>query len=405
MRRRLPLLGLAALACDPQASPPRDVAPCEAPPALAGPPALSGPCVGDVAEPTRLVVTTTDFATGAVGLVDLRTGEVTPDLALASTDAKPYVHGDRVFVLQRYMFDALDILDADDRLALLGQVGLVVDDVPSTNPHAVALGPDGRAYVSLFGAPGLQVLDIADPAAIRGEDPIDLCPVADADGTPEASLLIRCGDTLFVSIERLDRDRGFALTEDHDALAAVDLASGRLHDFDPDADGVQSLPLLGPWAKQWRLDPRAADGRAIYVLSSGLERVDLAAGASAWAVDPAALAALGLDDYRLPQAFDLDRDGRVAYLAAYTADYAEVLLLRADLEADASEDKIEIFAEGLQSVEQTLEVAGDTLWFGDRSHAAAGLRAWDISVDPPTPRFAGEPLATGLPPYALVAIP
>lgn len=403
MRRRLPLLGLAALACDPQASPPRDVAACEAPPAIAGPPALSGPCVGDVAEPTRLVVTTTDFATGAVGLVDLRTGEVTPDLALASTDAKPYVHGDRVFVLQRYMFDALDILDADAQLALLGQFGLVVDDVPSTNPHAVALGPDGRAYVSLFGAPGLQVLDIADPAAIRCDDPIDLCPVADADGTPEASLLIRCGDTLFVSIERLDRDRGFALTEDHDALAAVDLASGRLHDFDPDADGVQSLPLLGPWAKQWRLDPRAADGRAIYVLSSGLERVDLAAGASAWAVDPAALAALGLDDYRLPQAFDLDRDGRVAYLAAYTADYSEVLLLRADLEADAS--NIEIFAEGLQSVEQTLEVAGDTLWFGDRSHAAAGLRAWDISVDPPTPRFAGEPLPTGLPPYALVAIP
>jgi len=393
---------LSVLACGSVDELPEDDGPCAGPPAIAGAPTLSGPCVGGVAEPSRLVVTTTDFATGAVSLVDARTGEVTPDLALASTDAKPYYHEDRVFVVNRYMFDALDVLDADDELALSGQVGIVTDGAPSANPHAIAFGPDGRAYVSLFGAAELQVLDVEDPAAMRVEEPIDLCPVADADGSPEASLLIRCGDTLFVSIERLDRAHGFALTEDQDALVAVDLTTGRLHDLDPEAAGVQPMPLLGPWAKQWRLDPRDPDGHTIYVLSSSLERVDLAAGTSEWAIDPEQLAELDLGDYKLPQAFDIDADGRHAYLASYTADFTEVLLLRADLEAGTPP---EVFAGGLQAVEQTLEVVGDTLWFGDRSHAAAGMRAWDLATDPPTAKFAGKPLSTGLAPYAVVAIP
>lgn len=398
------LVGLAALACEPVELVHEEAGPCDAPPAIRGAPVLSGPCVGGVAEPTRLAVTTTDFATGAVSLVDARTGEVTPDLALASTDAKPFYHADRVFVVNRYMFDALDVLDADDGLALQGQVGLVAEGVPSANPHAVAFGPDGRAYVSLFGAAELQVLDIDDPAAMRMDESIDLCPVADADGTPEASLLIRCGDTLFVSIERLDRNRGFALTEDHDALAAVDLATGRLHDVDPEAAGVQPMPLLGPWAKQWRLDPRDPAGHTIYVLSSSLERVDLAAGTSEWAIDPQQLADLGLGSYQLPQAFDVDADGRYAYVASYTGDFEDVLLMRADLEVGAPP---EVFATGLQSVEQTLEVVGDTLWFGDRTHAAAGMRAWDLSnkSELPTPRFGGGPISTGLAPYAVVALP
>jgi hypothetical protein len=376
--------------------------PCDpGPPPIAGPPALDVPCSGAVAEPTRLVVTTTDFSTGAVGVVDLRTGEVTADLALGSSDAKPFVGDGEVLILHRYMVDALDVLDPDERLALLGQVGITAADALSSNPHAVALGDDHRAYLTLFGAPELQVLDLADPSAIRVVDRVDLCPLADADGNPEASLILRCGGTVFLTIQRLDRDALFAPTGAHDHLAAVDLATGRLHDFDPDAPGTQPLPLLGPWAKQWRLDPRDPAGHTLVVLSTGLERLDLATLTAAWAVAPARLASVGVTDRAQPQAFDLADDGRRAYLAAYTADFAEVVLYRADLDVDAP--LVEV-ARGLQSVEQTLEVVGDTLWFGDRTHGAAGMRAWDLSVDPPAPRFAGA-RSTGLAPYALVAIP
>jgi hypothetical protein len=367
-----------------------------------GSPLLDEPCSGGVLAPTRLAVTTTDGITGAVGLVDLRTGEVTPDLALGSSDALPFYHEGRVHVLHRFSFDALDVLAGDD-LHLLGQTGLGVDGVVSSNPHDLAFGPGTLAHVTLFGAPQVLVLELADPGAPRVIGHIDLGPLADADGNPEAHLAIRCGDALFVSVQRLDEADLFAPTGEHDHLAPIDLRSGRLYDLDQDAPGVQPLPLRGLWAKQWRLDPDDPAGHSVLVLADGLERVDLADLSSAWAVDPTRIAAaVGSDDYRLPQAFALADAGATAYIASYTADFTSVVILRASLDDDAP---LVAIASGLQSIERSLEVVDDTLWFGDRSHAAPGMRAWDLSTSPPTPRFAGKPLSTGLAPYAVVALP
>lgn len=373
-----------------------------APDPLPGPPVLREPCSGQVLAPTRLAVTTTDGITGAVSLVDLATGVVTPDLALGSSDALPFYHDGRVHLLHRFSFDALDLLAGDD-LRLLGQAALGVPGALSSNPHDMAFGPGTRAHVTLFGAPQVLVLELADPAAPQVVGHIDLGPLADADGNPEAHLAIRCGDTLFVSVQRLDQTQLFAPTGDHDLLAPIDLHSGALHDLEPEAPGVQPLPLRGRWAKQWRLDPDDPAGHRVLILGDGLERVDLAALTSDWAVAPPRIAAaLGSDDYRLPQSFALADAGGTAYIAGYTADFTGVVLLRASLDDDAP---LVTIAEGLQSSERTLEVVGDTLWFGDRSHAAAGIRAWDLRSDPPAPRFGGAALSTGLAPYALVALP
>ena len=373
-----------------------------APEPLQAPPVLGEPCSGQVLAPTRLAVATTDGITGAVSLVDLATGVVTPDLALGSSDALPFYHDGRVHLLHRFSFDALDVLAGDD-LKLLGQAALGVPGALSSNPHDMAFGPGTRAHVTLFGAPQVLVLELADPAAPQVVGHIDLGPLADADGNPEAHLAIRCGDTLFVSVQRLDQTQLFAPTGDHDLLAPIDLHSGALHDLEPEAPGVQPLPLRGRWAKQWRLDPDDPAGHRVLILGDGLERVDLAALTSDWAVAPPRIAAaLGSDDYRLPQSFALADAGGTAYIAGYTADFTGVVLLRASLDDDAP---LVTIAEGLQSSERTLEVVGDTLWFGDRSHAAAGIRAWDLRSDPPAPRFGGAALSTGLAPYALVAIP
>ncbi|HEY0135780.1 MAG TPA: hypothetical protein VGB85_16965 [Nannocystis sp.] len=368
-------------------------------PALPGPPVLDEPCTAELAAPTRLAITTTDNVTGALSILDLRTGAVTPDLALATSDSVPFHDGARLYLLHRYGFDALDVLTPD--LGLLAQLGLGVPDVVSSNPHALAFAGD-RAYVTMFGAPAVQIVDLTDPAAPTHAGSIDLTALADPDGNPEANLAIRCGDTLFITVQRLDENLGFAATGPHDHLAPIDLPSGRLHDLDPDAPGVQATPLLGPWAKQWRPDPADPAGHTLLVLSSGLERLDLTTLRSTWAVDPARLAAMGLVATDLTQAFDLDRTGAHAYIASYRADLSEVVLLRASLDDDAP---IEEIAGGMQSIGPTLEVVDDTLWFGDRSHAAAGMRAWDLRTTPPTPRFDGLPISTGLAPYAAVPIP
>lgn len=369
-------------------------------PPLPGPPVLTAPCVGEVLAPTRLAITTTDNATGALSILDLRTGLVTPDLALATTDSIPAFANGRLALLHRYGFDALDLLKQDN-FHLLAQVGLGLPDVVSSNPHAVVF-TDDHAYVTLFGAPAVAIIDITDPAAPTRAGTIDLSPLADPDGNPEANLAIRCGDTLFITVQRLDATMLFAPTGPHDHLAPIDLPSRRLHDLDPDLPGVQPLPLLGPWAKQWRLDPADPARHTLLILSSGLERLDLTTLEPRWAIDPARLAALGLAAADLTQAFDLDATGTHAYLASYNADFTEVLLLRASLDDDAP---ILQFAAGLQSIGPTLEIVDDTLWFGDRSANASGMRAWDLRTTPPTPRFDGEPISTGLAPYAAIAIP
>ncbi len=371
------------------------------PPTLDDGPVLTAPCgAGPVTSPRRLIVTTTDFSTGAVGLLDLETASFTPDLALATTDSLPVVHADgRVFVLHRYAFDSLDVL-AGDNLQLQHQLSLGRPGVATSNPHGLALTAD-QAVITLFGTPELLVVDLG-PGAPQIRDSIDLRALADADGNPEASLVIRCGDTVFVSIERLDAADMLTPTEAHAHVAAIDLPRRQIHDLDPDTPGVQAFPLLGPWAKQWQLDPHDPDGHTLLVLTSGLERVDLNTRTSTWAVDAALVtAALGSDDRFLTQAFALDTAGYV-YFAAYRPDFTEVVLLRGDL--DASTPLIE-FASGLQAVERALVVTGETLWFGDRSPANPGLRAWDLTYDPPQPRFAGKAVATGLPPYALTASP
>lgn len=399
MTPRTCLFLLAASACD-LAPPPDEAPPGTAPPAIPGYPATVGACLGEPAAPTRLLVTTTDFSTGGVSTVDLASFSASPDLALGSTDARPRVFGDLALVLHRFGVDALDVLAADD-LHLLAQRAVSVPGVVSPNPHDLVVAPDGRAYLTLFGAPEVQEWDLAEPVAPVLKRSFDLRPVADADGNPEASEALLCGDVLFFFIDRVDQAHGYVPTDPSARIAALDVRTGALHDLDPDAPGVQPLVLGGQWARQWRLDPADPGGRTALVLTTGVERVDLSSGSSEWAVAPERMQAAGIDDYRLPQAFDLGPGDDHVYLAAYRADFSEAAIFRAELDRDTP--LVELVA-GLQSVEQTLEVVGAVLYFGDRSHGASGLRAWDLTHEPPA-LLPGSPLNLGLAPYAAIAIP
>lgn len=370
---------------------------------LPGYPTLTGPCVLGTAQPRRLVVTTTDFATGAVSVIDAATDAVSADVALGSTDALPFAHGGYVYLLHRYTLDALDTLDADGAWATLSQQAIEAPDVSSANAHRLAFSDDGRAYMTLFGAPEIHVYALDDPTrpTLLPDATIDISAVADADGNPEASLAVVCGELLLVSIGRLDEDALYQPTTDHDAIVLIDRHTGALHDLDADADGVQPLRLQGRWARQWRLDPADADRQTLLVLTTGLERLDVRTGAVSWAITPERLAAVGVADVMQPQAFALAEDGQLAYLAAYTANFGGVSLFAGALDDDAPLVPI---ATGLRSVERVLERVGDTLWYGDRADNQIGVHALDLTTSPPTPRL-HLPLDVGLPPYSMIAIP
>ncbi|MCX4245447.1 YncE family protein [Paraliomyxa miuraensis] len=358
--------------------------------------APSGPCELDPPSPTRLLLTTTDFVTGALTVVELVDGTVRPDVAEGSADAIPFAHDDRVVLVHRYQLDRLDVLDAST-WSLVSQHALA-SSVPSANPHAVAFDERGWAWVTTFGEPTLRALELGAPPTSADRAQVDLSGFADDDGNPEASLIVRCGDLLFVTAQRLDP--GFHPLGP-DVLVVVDPSEPSAMDLDPGTAPYEALPLLGGWVRQFRRDPTDPDGLTILALSTGIERIDLRTGRRQWAVSPEDMAEADIAGRLQPQAFDVDDDGTLAYLAAYDADFSQVRLHRVNLHGN--EPRVpEPFAAGFDSVERTLELVGSELWYGSTRHDAPGLWRFDVRD---APRVIAGPLPTGLPPYSMVALP
>ena len=354
-------------------------------------------CALPVGEPTRLAITATDGSTGAIGLATIATRTVSNDLALVSPDPIPYVHGDRVYVVNRYMHDYLDVLEGTS-LAMLGQVGMGPVPSGSANPHAIAFDPRGLAYVTLFGAPEVRVLDVSDPAAIVEVDSIDMSADADADGNPELSAAVACGDYLWVSADRLDANASW-VPVDTSRLSAIDTTTRRPL---PAADGVTpgTIVLQGRGVHKIRLDVRDTTGTTLLVLTSGLERVDVATGEVSWVVADSVFAAAELSSMQL-STFDIAADGRV-YFTAASSDWSEYGIWRVGLETGG--DDLTQIVSGLNSTTGAMEVIGNEAWFLDTRVGASGVRIFDLGSEP-VAEITTTPLSTGLAPYALVALP
>jgi hypothetical protein len=364
-----------------------------------GYPQLDGACRGPISEPTHLVVTSTDFNTGAVGLVELANRSVAPDLALASSDAVPIVADGRVFVLNRHGFDYVDELDPHAELALLHEFAITPasSEAPS-NPQTLELDLEGRGWISLYGAGELQQIRFPTLAATQPSVrlALDLREFADDDEVPELGAVIGCGSLLFVSAARIDRASWVPADETLLIPVRAD-DEPRLFDFDPEHEGADAIRLLGDGVGSWRVDP--ADEHAIVTLNSGLERVDLASGHSEWLVHEQLFADAGYERLQL-SGFDYDAGGRI-WLTAATADFASFQLLRVEL--DGPEPQLVVAVEGLQSVTGALEIVGHEAWFADTTIGSSGLRVFDLAADPVT-ELPESPLAVGLPPMSLAPL-
>ncbi len=371
----------------------------EATAAIVETPVLAQPCTVEPATPTRLLVTTTDFATGALSVVDLASGEIDLDVAVSGTDSLPAWHDDRALLVHRFQLDYVELLDPGHGWSTTAEYAMPGECSNTPNPQSIAFGPDGLAYVPQLGSPEVVVLDPGAPPSEAIVGAIDLGAFADDDGNPEASLAIACGDTLWVSVQHLDPS---FVRVGVDELVAIDLPRRRALDLDAAMDDAQGLRSRGEWIRQIRRDPTDDNGHRVLALSTGIERFDLANGTVEWAVEPELFASVGLDAMRLLQSFDVDDDGQVAYVAAYQPDFAEVRLWRVGLDGGEPGEP-QSFASGFDSVERTLELVGTTLWYGSTRPGEVGLWRFDMSQWPPVQSEA--PLSVGLPPYSMVAIP
>lgn len=349
--------------------------------------AVSDACSFEVADPTRLLMTTTDYSTGAVSVFDLATNTVHADVRAAESDSIPFYSNATAYILSRMSFDRVDVLDSAT-LALEHQVSLADSCVTSTNPHSVVAREDGVIFVPAYGDTDVQVVDVTRAAGETLVGRIPMQQFADADGTPELGLAFSCGNTMFVAAERLDPT--FAATGPA-LLIAVDMNGCTSSD--------EPLSLLSATGnpKQVRNDVRDATGRTGLVLTTGIERVDLANRTVEWQVSEEVFNANGLFGYQV-QSFDLYGDA-TAYVAAYTDDFSASDIWRVALDGSAMTKVVT----GVSAGEKTLEVVGDRLYFGDRTSGGEGVRVYDLTQDPPA--LIAGPFDTGLPPASMVAIP
>src|SRR5207247_2228537 len=170
----------------------------------------------------RAVIVTTDFETGLLATVGVRPphGVAHPAPPIHS-DAVVRVAGERVYVVNRFLGDNLQVLDPVRGLATL----LECSTGPGSNPHDVAVLAPDKAYVTRYDAKELWVVDpSAASCASFLRATVDLSPWGDADGLPEMDQTALVGDRLFVSLERHDRTRRFA-PAGRSRLVVLDTAS------------------------------------------------------------------------------------------------------------------------------------------------------------------------------------
>jgi DNA-binding beta-propeller fold protein YncE len=338
----------------------------------------------------RAVVVTTDFETGVLTTLHVEPPRTPARLAPAiHADAVVRTAGDRVYVVNRFLADNIEVLDPRRGFATTLQCSTGV----RSNPHDIAVLEPRKAYVTRYGAPELWAVD---PGAASCDGfvrrRIDLGALADADGIPEMDQMAVVGDRLFVTLARLDRGQRFA-PAGHSRLAVIDTTTDTLA-------GVVELQGRNAFGDSAGLPREPETGRLVVaqagnimaVGDGGLELVDPFTLASAgWLVTEDDLGG-NITDFvllsaRKGYAIVVDASLRNALVAF---DPATRTVTRRLLSRDEYLPDIALAPDG-------------TLWLADRTLLQPGIRIFDPAADDAA--LAPRAIDLGLPPFSLGFLP
>ena len=190
---------------------------------------------------TRAFVYTTDFSTGSLANIQFgppRT--VTPNVATVSSDAVLRSFNGLLYVVNRFGFDNIQVLDPGNNFATVRQFSVG----NGSNPHDIEFVSATKAYVTRYESSELWIVN---PQTGQHTGTVSLADFADADGIPEMDRLALRNGRLFVSVQRLDRNSFFSPT-DSSQVVVIDAATNALVDADPGHAGVQGiiLPFQNP---------------------------------------------------------------------------------------------------------------------------------------------------------------
>ena len=186
-----------------------------------------------------LLVVTSDFQTGSISFIAADIDiPVEKNLLTIHGDAIARYRDGKVYIVSRLGQDNILILDRSD----LSQPVIQFSVGNGSNPQDIAFAADDKAYVSRLNSTGLLIVD---PTLGTTVGEIDLSSFADGDGLPEMTQMAIVGSRLYVALQRLDRDNGFAPVAPG-LIAVIDMETDTLVDVDPEAEGIQGWVLAAP---------------------------------------------------------------------------------------------------------------------------------------------------------------
>ena len=183
-------------------------------------------------------VTTANASTGAAAVVSA-------DTLLSRACSLQPIHVNavarffegRIYVVNRAGADNIQVLDPYSGFATIRQFTVGI----GSDPHDIAFESRTRAFVTRHETDQLWIVDTN---AGRRSGQIDFAWLADADGIPEMDHMVRVGNRIFVSVQRLDRNQPLSpLGTSY--LAAFDPNTEQFVDADPGTQGTQALALAG----------------------------------------------------------------------------------------------------------------------------------------------------------------
>ena len=338
----------------------------------------------------RAVIVTTDFETGLLATVGVRPPHrVAHPATPIHSDAVVRVAGERVYVVNRFLGDNLQVLDPAHGLATL----LQCSTGPGSNPHDVAVLAPDKAYVTRYDAKELWVVD-PSAASCAGflRATVDLSPWGDADGLPEMDQMALVGDRLFVSLERLDRTRRFA-PAGRSRLVVLDTASDAVV-------GVVELTGANAFGDSSGLAREPGSGKLVVNEAGDIQRTG---DGGLERVDPFTLTAEG---FFFVTESDLGGNITDFVLVSPTKAYAIVIddqLRNILLAFDPSARRVTRRLLTRTQYLPDIALAPDgILWVADDGLPAPGIRLFDPRDDRELTRAA---IDVGLPPFSIGFIP
>ncbi len=330
-------------------------------------------------------ITTTDYTTGSSSVIwldDIHSAD--KNVASISSDAVSRCYQDRIYVVNRYGGDNIQILNPSAGFATVRQFSVG----NGSDPHDIAFVSETKAYVTRYNTTDLWIVN---PSTGAHSGTIDLSSLADGDGIPEMDCMVLIGDRLFISIQRLDRDNWW-LPAPPSHIAVVDVTADTLLDVEPATPGTQSIILAGtdPYAdiqfNPWNGFLSVSCVGTWGVADGGIEIIDPVTCQSEGILLMESEAGGDISD------FAIVTPGRGYAIIMNSSFHNELIVFNPQ-----TGKKIQTLYTPGDYVLSDLEISpGKELFLCDRTATMPGIRIFDTYTDT---EITADPIDVGLPPF------